>query len=64
MNRQIKEFAEQAGYNNERWNTTEEFEQFLEKFAKLVIRKCIEIDIVNPDAAPGIEIADYFGVDR
>ena len=64
MNERIKEFAEQAGYNNDRWTTTEEFEQFLEKFAKLIICKCIEIDIVNPDAAPGIEIADYFGVDR
>jgi hypothetical protein len=33
-----------------------------EQFAKLIIRKCIEIDVENPDAAPGVEIAKYFGI--
>jgi hypothetical protein len=33
-----------------------------EQFAKLIIRKCIEIDVDNPDAAPGVEIAKYFGI--
>jgi hypothetical protein len=33
-----------------------------EQFAKLIIRKCIEIDVQNPDAAPGVEIAKYFGI--
>jgi hypothetical protein len=33
-----------------------------EQFAKLIIRKCIEIDVENPDAAPGVEIAKYFGL--
>ena len=34
-----------------------------EMFAKLIIRKCIEIDVENPDAAPGVEIAKHFGID-
>ena len=33
-----------------------------EQFANLIIRKCIEIDVENPDAAPGVEIAKYFGI--
>ena len=33
-----------------------------EQFAKMIIRKCIEIDVENPDAAPGVEIAKYFGI--
>jgi hypothetical protein len=33
-----------------------------EMFAELIIRKCIEIDVDNPDAAPGVEIAKYFGL--
>jgi len=33
-----------------------------EMFAELIIKKCIEIDIENPDARPGLEIANYFGV--
>jgi hypothetical protein len=33
-------------------------------FAKLIIRKCIEIDVENPDAAPGVEIAKYFGIEE
>ena len=32
-------------------------------FAELIIKKCIEIDIENPDARPGLEIANYFGVE-
>jgi hypothetical protein len=31
-------------------------------FAERIIRKCIEIDVENPDAAPGVEIAKYFGI--
>jgi hypothetical protein len=33
-----------------------------EMFAELIVRKCIEIDVENPDAAPGVEIAKYFGI--
>jgi hypothetical protein len=33
-------------------------------FAKLIVRECVRIDIENPDAAPGVEIAKYFGVEK
>lgn len=33
------------------------------KFAELLIKECIRIDVENPDAAPGVEIAKYFGVE-
>jgi len=35
---------------------------FNETGAEMIIRKCIEIDVQNPDAAPGVEIAKYFGI--
>jgi len=41
MNKQIKELAEQAGLGKDRWNTTEEFNSFLEKFAMLILQDCI-----------------------
>lgn len=37
---------------------------FIEKFAELIVRECIRIDVGNPDAAPGIEIAKHFGVEE
>lgn len=63
------EEAEFALWNNESWGpgagkidwSCDHEEEFM-KFAELLIRKCIEIDIANPDAAPGVEIANYFGV--
>lgn len=42
MNKQIEELAKQAGLGQERWNTTEEFNFFLEKFAMLILQDCIE----------------------
>jgi hypothetical protein len=33
-----------------------------EMFAKLIVRECVRIDVENPDAAPGVEIAKYFGI--
>ena len=35
-----------------------------EKFAELIVRECIRIDINNPDVAPGVEIAKHFGVEE
>ncbi len=35
----------------------------LERFAEKIVRECIRIDIENCDAAPGVEIAKYFGVE-
>ena len=43
MNTQIRELAEQAGLGKERWNTTEQFNSFLEKFAELIARECASI---------------------
>lgn len=37
-------------------------EEALYKFAELIVKQCIWIDKENPDAAPGVEIARYFGV--
>lgn len=71
MNEKIKELAEQAGLKQRVWNSLGEelpmwqedpYNPGLEKFAELIINKCIEIDIDNPDARPGVEIARYFGI--
>ena len=35
-----------------------------EFLAELIVKECIRIDIENPDAAPGVEIAEYFGVEK
>jgi hypothetical protein len=40
MNEQIRELAEQAGLGKERWNTTEQFNSFLAKFAELIVKEC------------------------
>jgi len=45
------------------WNERKSGRQFdQEMFAELIVRKCVRIDIENPDAAPGVEIAKYFGI--
>jgi hypothetical protein len=36
----------------------------VEQFAELIVRECIRIDVENPDAAPGVEIAKHFGVEE
>lgn len=41
MNERIRGLAEQAGMGHERWNTTVQFESFLEKFAEFIVRECI-----------------------
>lgn len=42
MNKRIKELAREAGYGS-RWATTEQFEQFVEKFAELIVGECIRV---------------------
>lgn len=37
MNPQVRQLMTEAGLGSERWNTTEQFEQFLERFAHLII---------------------------
>ena len=41
MNERIRELAEQSGYGA-RWTTTEQFEGFMEKFARLIVLECAE----------------------
>ena len=60
MNERIKELALQAGGSH----YPDVGGKTLEKFAELIIKECIRIDIENPDAAPGVEIANYFGVEK
>ena len=35
---------------------------FCLKFAQLIIKECVRIDVENPDAAPGVEIVKHFGI--
>ena len=69
MNERIRELAEQAGYGRDRWNTTEQFEQFMEKFAELIVRECAE-RLLNDTKLTDIQttrcvasIKEHFGVD-
>ncbi len=41
MKENIKLLAEQAGLGQGRWNTTAQFDSFLEKFSELIVRQCI-----------------------
>ena len=41
-----------------------DYNEELEKYTKLLIRKCIKIDRENPDAAPGEAIAEYFAIKK
>jgi hypothetical protein len=61
MNEQIIEMAKQCGY----WSgqTIEMNDVGIMKFAELIVRECIRIDVENPDAKPGVEIAHHFGVE-
>ena len=52
MNKKIKLLAEQAGLGQERWTTTEQFNSFLDKFAELIVRECID-KITTYDLIPG-----------
>jgi hypothetical protein len=49
------------------WDGQEQYELEdwlnVEKFAELIVRECIRIDVENPDAAPGVEIAKHFEVE-
>ena len=43
MNPEIMKLALDAGYGRDRWNNTEQFEEFLEKFAQLIVQENIKI---------------------
>jgi len=64
MNTQlVVQMAIEAGYTKDMFGDGHWDMQECKKFAELIIKKCIEIDIENPDARPGLEIANYFGID-
>jgi hypothetical protein len=63
MNQQILELAKQATINiGDEFHPIDFFDK--EKFAELIVRECIRIDVENRDAAPGVEIAKYFGIEQ
>lgn len=59
MNERIRKLAELAGYAHDRWASTEQFEQFLEKFAESIVRECASLAYDGPSG-----ILEYFGVDN
>ena len=60
MNERIDKLAEQAGMGHERWNTTVQFESFLEKLAELIVRECAELNFREL----GLSGSDSFDVSR
>jgi hypothetical protein len=66
MNERIKELAEQAGLGQERWNTTEQFNSFLAKFAELIVQECAKACEDHPGWSGrmiGEQIKEHFGVE-
>ena len=41
MNELIDTLAKQSGRGSERWNNIEQFDTFLEKFARSIVRECV-----------------------
>lgn len=62
MNERIKKLAIQAGLEMCGCGCDMPTRQSA-KFAELIVRECIRIDVENRDSAPGVEIAKYFGVE-
>ena len=63
MNERIRELAEQAGLGHERWNTTSQFESFLDKFGELIVRECANVAADHEALDIYEEIRDHFGVE-
>ena len=67
MNERIRQLAEQARIKDH-WSIDEG--RYLinylneQKFAELIVRECIRIDVENRDAPPGVAIAKHFGVEQ
>ena len=61
MNERIRKLIRNLDHEigNYYWSDEEK-----EKFAELIVRECIRIDVENPDSAPGAEIAKHFGVEQ
>lgn len=66
MNSQIRRLAVDSGLGFERWNSTEQFEAFLDKFAKSIIKECAKVADSRPsvliDQTTGGFIKEHFGV--
>ncbi len=62
MNDKIRELAVEAGLGRERWNTTTQFEAFLQKFGDLIVQECINKAFHN--GHPDLEfLITHFGVE-
>jgi hypothetical protein len=59
MNKHILELAYKAGYGT-RWTSTEQFDQFIEKFAQLIVRECADQVSRGSEAS---SILEHFGVE-
>lgn len=73
MNERIQELAGQVGYQNDRWNSTEHFEAFLDAFAESIVRECcgvltknveVALDAFGSPVYPEGLIYEHFGVEE
>jgi len=71
MNKQIKLFAEQAGFvmwEDESWNPgdvidwSSRYDTELEKFANMLIFECYKLAVFNGNHATAKAIVEHFGV--
>jgi len=71
MNKQIKLFAEQAGFmmwEDEPWNPGDvvdwsaRYDTELEKFANMIIFECFKLAVFNGNHATAKAIKEHFGV--
>ena len=71
MNKQIKLFAEQAGFvmwEDEPWNPGDvidwstRYDTELEKFANIIIFECFKLAVFNGNHATAKAIKEHFGV--
>ena len=61
MNERMTALAHKAGMGRERWNTTTQFEGFLERFRQLVVQECAPF--VGEHDSPAVkEFLRHFGV--
>lgn len=56
--------AVEAGYNKDRWTTTEQFEQFLEQYGKLIVKECANIAEYADGNWPADQIKMHFGMEK
>ena len=65
MNERIKQLAEQAR-KNEPFECSYTKDQWLEKFAKLIIQECADIATINAHQyqPPGDFVLEHFGVEE